>query len=149
LISIKWADEIRHSILIYQAMSSPPEFSGIRVTWTLIFHVVFCRSWFVLFLLAAVLYVLLRFMVSDYPVGIFKFFLVLSVYILHVFYIHILVVFVIPEVPCVSTLWNTFTLEWYFFYYFHQIKTWTWCRRLEVGIWYNFDRNWQGTRVNL
>ena len=34
----------------------------------------FCRSLFVLFLLATVLSVLLRFTISDYPFGIFKFF---------------------------------------------------------------------------
>jgi len=46
--------------------------SGVRVTRSLVFCVVFCRSLFVLFLLAIVLSVLLRFTDSDYPFGISK-----------------------------------------------------------------------------
>ena len=41
----------------------------------LVFHVVFCRSMFDLFVLATVLYVLLWFTDSYYPFGIFKLFL--------------------------------------------------------------------------
>jgi len=55
-----------------------PVFSGIRVAWSLVFCVVFCRSLFVpvsSFVLATVLSVLLRFTDSDYPFGIFELFL--------------------------------------------------------------------------
>jgi hypothetical protein len=48
-------------------LSSHPVFSGICVD----FCVVFCRSLFVLILLAIVLSILLRFKDSDYPFGIF------------------------------------------------------------------------------
>ena len=57
--------------------SSPSVFSWVRVNRSLVFCVVFCRSLFclfVLFLLAIVLSVLLRFMTYD-PFSIFKFFL--------------------------------------------------------------------------
>jgi hypothetical protein len=56
-------------------LSSPPVFSGVRVTRSLVLYVMFCRSLFVLFLLAFVLSVLLRFTDSDDPFGIFKLFL--------------------------------------------------------------------------
>ena len=56
-------------------LSSPPVFSGIRVTRSLVLSVMFCRSLFVLFLLAIVLSVFLLFTDSDYPFGIFKLFL--------------------------------------------------------------------------
>jgi hypothetical protein len=54
-------------------------FSGVRVTRSLVFCVVFCRSLFVLcpfvpFPLAIVLSILLRYTYSDYPFGIFKLF---------------------------------------------------------------------------
>jgi len=57
-------------------MSLHPVFS---VSRSLVLYVVFCRSLFVLFLFAIVLSVLLRFMDSDYPFGIFKLFLHLAV----------------------------------------------------------------------
>ena len=47
-------------------LCSPPDFSEVRVTRALVFCVVFCRSLFVLFLLAIVLFVF-RFTDSDYP----------------------------------------------------------------------------------
>ena len=50
-------------------LSSPPVFSGVCVTQSLVLCM-FCRSLFVL--LAIVLSVLLWYTVSDYPVGIFK-----------------------------------------------------------------------------
>ena len=50
--------------------SSSPVFNGVRVS--LVFCVVFCISLFVLFLLAIVLSVLIRFTDSDYTFGIFK-----------------------------------------------------------------------------
>ena len=48
-------------------------YSGVCVTRSLM--CIFCRSLFVLFLLAIVLSVLLRLTDSDYPFGIFKLFL--------------------------------------------------------------------------
>ena len=56
-------------------MSSSPVFNGVRVARSLVFSVVIFRSLFVPFLLAIVLSVILRFMDSDYPIGIFKLFL--------------------------------------------------------------------------
>ena len=58
-------------------MSSPPVFSGVRVTRSLVLCVCFVDSSlsFCLFLLAIVLSVLLRFTYSDYSFGIFKLFL--------------------------------------------------------------------------
>ena len=52
---------------------SPPVFSGVRITRYLVLYFVVCP--FVLFLLAIVLSVLLRFTDSDDPFGIFKLFL--------------------------------------------------------------------------
>ena len=52
-----------------------PEFSGVRVARSLVFCVVFCRSLCVplsFFLLVIALSVLLRFMDSDYPFGVFS-----------------------------------------------------------------------------
>ena len=54
-------------------LSSSQVFSGVHVAQSLFFCVVFCRSLFVLFLLAIVLSVWLT--ASGYPFGIFKFFL--------------------------------------------------------------------------
>ena len=48
-------------------------FSGVRVSWSLLFMCMFCRSLFVPFLLVIVLSVL-RFTNFDYPFGIFKLF---------------------------------------------------------------------------
>ena len=56
-------------------MSSSPVFSEVRVARSLVFCVVFCRSFLVLFLSTIVLSVLLRFTDSDYPFGMFKLFL--------------------------------------------------------------------------
>ena len=47
--------------ILPEHMSSPPAFSGIRVSRSLVLCAMFCRSLFVLFLLAIVLSVLLRF----------------------------------------------------------------------------------------
>jgi hypothetical protein len=64
--------------LIY-VLCLPSVFSGVRVARSLIFCVVFCRSFFfcpfILFLLAIVLSVLPRFTDSDYRFGIFKLFI--------------------------------------------------------------------------
>jgi hypothetical protein len=62
-------------------MNSPPVFSGIRVTRALTLCVMFCRSLFVLFLLAIVLSVLLWFTDSNYSFGIFKLFLAFQYFI--------------------------------------------------------------------
>ena len=61
---------------LLEHLSSPPVFSGVRVTRSLVLYVlciVVCP--FVLFLLAIVLSVLLRNTDSDYPFGIFKLFI--------------------------------------------------------------------------
>ena len=57
-------------------LSSPPVFRGVCVTRSLIFSFIcmFCWSLFVLFLLAIVLCVLLRYMDSDCLLGILKLF---------------------------------------------------------------------------
>jgi hypothetical protein len=64
--------------------SSPPVYSGVRVTRSLVLYVVFCRSVCpcVLFLLTIVLFNFLRFTASDYLFGIFKLFFVLPSFIL-------------------------------------------------------------------
>jgi hypothetical protein len=57
-----------------ERLSSSPIFSGVRVTQSLVFCVMFCRSLFVLlsfFFLTIVLSVIL-FTDYDYPLGIFK-----------------------------------------------------------------------------
>ena len=58
------------SLNLPEHLRSHPVFSGVRVDRSLDFCVVFCRSVFVLFLLAIVLSVL-RFTDSDYPFCIF------------------------------------------------------------------------------
>jgi hypothetical protein len=57
-----------------EQLSLSPVVSGVRVTRSFVLSIMFCRSLFVLFLLAIVLSLLLRFMDSDYPFGIFKHF---------------------------------------------------------------------------
>jgi len=64
-------------------LSSPPVFSGIRVTGSLVLCLYFIRSLFVL--LATMLSVLLRYTESDYPFGIFKLFLQYSFNIVQIF----------------------------------------------------------------
>ena len=61
-------------------LSSPPVFSGVRVTRSLVLLIVVFS--FVLFPLAIVLSVLLRYTDSDYPFAIFKFFLIITCVIL-------------------------------------------------------------------
>ena len=56
-------------LTISDHLSSPPEFSGVRIAQSL----VFCRSLFVIFHLAIVLSVL-YFMASYFPIGIPKLF---------------------------------------------------------------------------
>ena len=54
-------------------LSSPPVFSGVHVTRSLVLYVMFCRSLFVLlsfFLLAIMLSIFLWFTDSNYPFGI-------------------------------------------------------------------------------
>ena len=55
-------------------LSSPPVFSGVRVSRSLVVCAMFCISLVVPILLGIVLSVF-RFTVSDYPLGIFKLFL--------------------------------------------------------------------------
>ena len=61
-------------LTLLKLLSSPPFFLICLacVALSLVFCVMFCRSLFVLFLLAIVLSVLIRFTASDYPFGIFK-----------------------------------------------------------------------------
>ena len=73
---------IRRVPLVEQALFTLPKhlnsttvFSVVRVTRSLVFFCMFCRSLFVLFLLAIVLSVLLRYTNSDCPFGVFKLFL--------------------------------------------------------------------------
>jgi len=66
-------------LTLLEHLNSPlPVFSGVRVAQLFVFYVMFCRSLFVLlffFLLAIVLFGLLRFTDYDYHFGIFKLFL--------------------------------------------------------------------------
>ena len=55
--------------------SSHPVISRVRVDRSLVFWVMFYRSLFALFLLTIILSVFLWFTVSDYPFGVFNFFL--------------------------------------------------------------------------
>ena len=59
-------------LTLLEHQNSPPFLIGVRIARYLVFHVMICRSLFVLFLFAIVL---LRFTASDYPFGIFKLFL--------------------------------------------------------------------------
>jgi hypothetical protein len=64
-------------------LSSPPVFSGVRVTRSLVLYVCFVDrglSFCPFFLLATVLSVLLRYTDSDYLFGIFKLFLLILYY---------------------------------------------------------------------
>jgi hypothetical protein len=66
-----------HSLRKEIDKSSPPVFSGVRVTRSYVLYVCLVdRYHFVLVLLSIVLFVLLRYTDSDYPVGIFKLFLI-------------------------------------------------------------------------
>ena len=62
-------------LILPEHISSPLTFSGVRVAWSLVLCIMFCRSLFVLFLLAIVLCVSLRSADLDFPFGIFKLFL--------------------------------------------------------------------------
>ena len=69
----RWVPLVEQELHIIRVhTSSPPDFSRVRVTRSLILSVMFCRSLLKLFPLAIVLFVLLRFMESDYLFGIFK-----------------------------------------------------------------------------
>jgi hypothetical protein len=74
-------------LTLREHLSSPPVFSGVRVTRSLVLYVCFvdrCLS-FCTFFWAIVLSVLLRYTDSDYPFGIFKLFLTLhEQYFLHI-----------------------------------------------------------------
>ena len=71
-------------ITLAEHMSSPPVFSWVRATRFLVLYVVFCRSLFVLFLLAIVLSVLIRFRDSDYPFGICNLFFQHPIFHIHI-----------------------------------------------------------------
>ena len=58
-------------LTLLEHQNSPQFLIGVRIAQYLVFHVMICRSLFVLFLFAIVL----RFTASDYPFGIFKLFL--------------------------------------------------------------------------
>jgi hypothetical protein len=60
-------------------LNSHPIYIEIRVSRSLVFFVVLCRSWFVLVLLVIILYIL-WYTSSDYPFDIFKFFFWLLLY---------------------------------------------------------------------
>jgi len=79
-------------LTILEHLSSPPVLSGVFVTQSLVFCVVFCRSIFVFlcFILAIVLYVILRSTASDYPSGIFKLFLI-KIYAGGLFVTHVII----------------------------------------------------------
>jgi len=62
-----------------------PVFSGVRTVQSLVYYVVFCRLLFVLFLLAIVWSVLLRFTASDYLFGILDLRFSLSLWYLQTF----------------------------------------------------------------
>jgi hypothetical protein len=64
---------VQELLILPEHLSSPPVFRGARVARSLIFCVMFCRSLFVLFLLVIISPVLLPFIASDYPFGIFNF----------------------------------------------------------------------------
>ena len=73
----RWVPLVEQELLTLPGhLSSPQIFIGVRVTRSLVWYVMFCRSLFVLFRLAIVLSVL-WFTDSDYPLGIFKLFLIL------------------------------------------------------------------------
>jgi hypothetical protein len=63
-------------LTLLEHLSAPPVFSEGSCYSIFSFVCMFCRSLFVLFPLAIVLSVLLRFTDSDYPFGIFKLFLI-------------------------------------------------------------------------
>ena len=68
----RWVPLVEHELpTLPEHLSSPPVFSGVRVTRSLVLQIVICP--FALFLLAIVLSVL-RYSDSDYPFGIFKHF---------------------------------------------------------------------------
>ena len=62
-------------LILPEHLSSSPVFSSVRVPRSLVFCVCFVDRCFVLFLLAIVLSVLLRFTDYDYPFGIIKLFI--------------------------------------------------------------------------
>jgi hypothetical protein len=62
-----WVPLVEQELLaLLEHPSSPPGFSGVRLTQSLVFNVVFCWSLFGLFLLTIVFSVF-RFTASDYP----------------------------------------------------------------------------------
>ena len=82
----RWVPLVEQVLLTLPGdMSSPPGFSGVRVTWSLVVYVCFvyrCLSFSTFFFfLAIVLSVLPRYTDYDYPFGIFKLFGLFHTYI--------------------------------------------------------------------
>jgi len=74
-----WVPLVKQELLILlEHLSSPSSFTGVRVARSLFFCVVFCRSLFILVLLAMVLSVL-WFTDSEYSFVIFKLFMILII----------------------------------------------------------------------
>ena len=72
---IRWVQLVAQELqTLPEHPSSPPTFSGVCVSRSLVFMCMFCRLLFVLFLFATLLSVLLRFTDSDYTFSIFKLF---------------------------------------------------------------------------
>ena len=75
-ILTRWVPLVEQELsILLEHLSSPPVFSGACVTRSLVLCVCFVCP-FVIFLLAIVLSVLLRYTDSDYPFGIFKLFFI-------------------------------------------------------------------------
>jgi hypothetical protein len=77
----------RVPLVLPEHLSSPPVFSGVHVTRSLVLYVCFVDRclFFCTFHSAIVLSVLLRYMDSDYPFGIFKLFLKINTYAIFVY----------------------------------------------------------------
>jgi hypothetical protein len=101
-LTVTWRFSVvkQELLTLPEHMNSPPVFSGVRVARSLVFCVVFCRSLFVLFLLAIVLSIH-RCTNYDYPFGIFKLFSKLSFLVIFVRSIIKLLTFHhAPDKPC-------------------------------------------------
>ena len=85
------------------------QWAPLRVALSLVFCVMFWISLFVLFLFVIVLSVLLRFMTSDYPFGIYKLFLVMLSLQLKI----LLRVFAGAPKPCVISLFLLILFQWF------------------------------------
>ena len=76
----RWVSLVEQELpTLPEHMSSPPVFSGVRVTRSLVLYTCFVDRPFVFFLLVIVLSILLRCMASENPFGMFKLFCIYSV----------------------------------------------------------------------